>query len=180
VGSADWVVLDGDRNRLAPERDVVLDAAHFERLLRAALPSPRNRGASGSLPDTGLGERLEAALALYRGDFLAGEVASEWHLELRDDWRRLYLDGLLALGDVRLGGGDAGAAADAYRRVVLRDDLHEDACRRLMTALARSGEHAEAARHYARLAETLADVLGSAPEPASTELMERIRRAEPA
>jgi len=179
LGGADWVVLDGDRYRLAPERDVVLDAAHFERLLRAALPSPRNRGASGSVADTDPGERLEAALALYRGDFLAGEVASDWHLEPRDDWRRLYLDGLLALGDVHLGGGDPRAAADAYRRVVLRDDLHEDAYRRLMTALARSGERAEAARHYARLAETLADVLGSTPEPASTHLMERIRRAEP-
>ena len=70
-------------------------------------------------------------------------------------------------------------AANIYQRVVAREPLHEDAYRRLMRCLARVGERLTATRAYDRLATLLRTDLEAEPEPATTELKERIRRAEP-
>ncbi len=42
---------------------------------------------------------MARALTHYRGDFLEDTTAGagDWHLEHRDRWRRLYLEGQLAL-----------------------------------------------------------------------------------
>jgi DNA-binding SARP family transcriptional activator len=172
LGAPEWVVIDDDRYRLNPARGTALDAFEFERLIRAALP------ARGQVADRGGVARLETALSHYRGDFLEGEVTSGWHMELRDRWLALFLDGLVALGDGLLAMDEMAPAAQAFRRVVARDDLHEGAHRRLMTALARMGQRADALRQYQRLTESLSDALGAEPEPETTHLVERIRLAE--
>ena len=45
---------------------------------------------------------LERALARFRGDFLDGEPAGDWHLEHRDRLQRLFVDALMELGDLHL------------------------------------------------------------------------------
>ena len=57
------------------------------------------------------------------------------------------------------------------------DPLHERACRLLMQALTRQGERGEALRSYERLAERLGTELGVAPEPVTTAMADRLRRA---
>ena len=74
--------------------------------------------------------------------------------------------------------GDHQAAAAVYRRLVLAEELDEDACRRLMGALARTGARAEALRHYDRLAALLRADLDTEPEDETVALHERIRRGE--
>ena len=64
---------------------------------------------------------LEKALSRYRGDFLDGEPAGDWHLEHRDRLQRLFVDALMELGDRHADEGRNAKAADAYRRLLARD-----------------------------------------------------------
>jgi DNA-binding SARP family transcriptional activator len=182
LGGAEWVVFDDDRYKVDASRGVWFDASTFEREVAAAtkeLKAARGRkgeGAAAQLADAV--RRLRAALALYRGDFLADESAGDWHLEMRDHLQRLHADGLRALGLSMEDAGDHQAAAVVYRRLVLAEELDEDACRRLMLALARSGARTEALRHYDRVAALLRADLDAEPEPETVALHERIRRGE--
>jgi len=119
---------------------------------------------------------LRAALALYGGDFLAEADALDWHLEIRDRLRRLYSDAQMLLGDRTLELGAFDEAADAFRHAIAVDELHEEAHRRLMLALSRSGKRSEALRHYDRLAGMLRKELESEPESETRALFERLRR----
>jgi DNA-binding SARP family transcriptional activator len=108
--------------------------------------------------------RVRAALDLCRGDFLAGENAGDWHLEVRDRMHRVRVDGRWALGAHLVAAESHTAAADVYRRLMWADEWNEEAHRLLMTSLGRSGQRAEALRRYDRLASLLERQLGAKPE----------------
>jgi predicted ATPase/DNA-binding SARP family transcriptional activator len=165
LGTADVVVFDGERYVVNWALGVELDAQRFEDDVSAAL-----REREGALP------KLEHALALYGGDFLEDAHAGDWHLEYRDRLQRLYVDGLLALGELLAKAGRIDDEAEAYRRLLSRDPLHEEAHRRLIASLARAGRRSEALRQYERLVGTLERELDVKPESATVALMERVRR----
>ena len=124
------------------------DVADFERDVTIARRALKRK-------EDGAAAALERALSLYRGDFLDGEPAGDWHLEHHDRLQRLFVDGLMELG-AQLSSEDRHAkAADVYRRVLARDDLHEDAALALMQSQALLGERAQALRFYQRFAERL-------------------------
>jgi predicted ATPase/DNA-binding SARP family transcriptional activator len=172
LGGNEWIVLENERYRLSPEMETELDATVFERQMTGALQEAR--AGAGSV------ERLRAALALYRGDYLQDELVGDWHLELRDRLGRLYGDGLLALGELLLRAERWAEAAAVYQQVVRREDLHEEGHRRLMLCLARAGERGQALRHYDRLVTLLREELGAEPEAETTALYERLRQSIPA
>ncbi|HZA13576.1 MAG TPA: bacterial transcriptional activator domain-containing protein, partial [Myxococcaceae bacterium] len=94
LGRPDWIVFEEERFRINPRLAVEFDARRFETDLRAARAAlARTRDAAP----------LERALALHRGDFLAGAAAGDWLLEHRERWRRLYLEGRGAMEEVRRG-----------------------------------------------------------------------------
>lgn len=169
LGSHEVVVIEGERYRISPDVDVWFDVTAFEREMGAALQGSGSRGRGAGA--------LEEALALYRGDFLEGEVAGDWHLEIHDRVRRLYVDGLSALADAQIADEDLPAAATTLERLILAEDLREDAYRRLMLVLARSGRRDRALHHYGRLVTLLRDELDAEPEDETSELAERIREA---
>jgi predicted ATPase/DNA-binding SARP family transcriptional activator len=165
---AEWVALTNDRYRLDPAAVRGFDVAEFERDVAAARGALR-RG------DDGAADAMERALARYRGDFLDGEPAGDWHLAHRARLQRLHLDALVALGD-RLAEDEAPErAAEAYRRALARDGLHEEAVRSLMRCHARAGDRAEALRVHDRFATRLRDELGAEPSRETTGLARRIR-----
>lgn len=126
---------------------------------------------------------LRLAAEQQRGPFLAG-------FSLRDspdfdDWRasrasmvERSVGALLdRLADAAGAEGDlAGAVAAASRRVDL-DPLDESAHRRLMTALARTGERAQAIRQYRACVAVLQRELDVTPLAETTALYEAIRDA---
>jgi DNA-binding SARP family transcriptional activator len=69
---------------------------------------------------------------------------------------------------------------DVYPRIVQKQDLHEEAHRRLMLCLARSGERGRALRHYERLVALLRDELDAEPEPDTVALFDRLKQGQPA
>jgi predicted ATPase/DNA-binding SARP family transcriptional activator len=166
LGGAEWVTLDGDRYRLAPSLSWALDADRFDREARAALKDATADAAS-----------LRAVLALYRGDLLEGELVGAWVDEERDRLRRLMVDLALALGAALDRMGDAAGAAEVYQAISGREELNEEAQRRLMLAWARSGDRVRALRHYERLVAALRDALDADPEPETVRVYESLKAA---
>lgn len=130
------------------------------------------------------GNALEAT-SLRTGDLLDG-------VDLRDqafvDWltskRAEYLEALskalrtLASSSNEEETSDAGL--QAARQLVGLDQLDEAARRQFMQLLAQSGNRAEAIRQYEICANLLRDELGIEPDAATQDLLEQIRRSQPA
>lgn len=167
----DWIVVEGERYRLDPRLIIDFDAARFEEDATAALKDQS--------PAADRETRLDAALSLYVGEFLESEPVGDWHLEIRDRLRRLHRKALLALADLRIAAGKFDDAAEACRALLLRDQLHEPAYRRLMLCLDKSGQRVEALRLHETLVVLLREQLGTKPDAETTALAEQIRLAAP-
>jgi DNA-binding SARP family transcriptional activator len=165
----EWIVLAHDRYRVDPAIVEEFDVVAFEREATAA----RRALARGT---EGAAVALERALARFHGDLLDGEPAGDWHQEHRDHLQRLFVDALLALAEHHAAEERWAKAADAYRRVLARDELHEEALRALMQCHARLGERAQALRLYQRFAERLQAELDVEPDEETAELYESIQR----
>ena len=170
LGNADWVTLASDRYRVDPSVMEEFDVAEFERGIAAARQALKRQ-------QEGAVERLEEALARYRGDFVDGEPMADWHVEHRDRLQRMYVESLNELGALLTRQQQHARAADAYRRLLARDELNEDAVRALMRSLAEAGERSQALRAYRRFAERLRAELDAEPEAATTRLVERLQGA---
>lgn len=171
LGQPDWVLFQDERYTFNQALSYWYDVEAFEAGLAAA---DRLRPAA---PERAI-EHLQAALALYRGDFLEDFPDAEWVLTRREALRRRYLQALLTLGQLLLEAGRPAAAAETYRRAITHDSYLEAAHRGLMQASARQGEAGQALRHYQSLTALLAADLGAGPSPETTALYERLRRGE--
>jgi len=160
LGQPEWIVLDGDRYRLAPQLRARLDASAFERAVRQAGEDPH---------------LLRSALALWRGELLEGETPGPWVEEHRDRLRRLHVEAWLTLGSGLGREERPDEAAECYRHALRLDELREDAHRHLMSAWAASGQRARALQHYEGLLELLSNELQASPEPATIALYESLR-----
>lgn len=119
---------------------------------------------------------LEHALARFRGDFLDGEPVGDWHLEHRDRLQRVYVDALMELGARFVAEERHAKAAEAYRRVLARDELHEEALLALMKSLAAMGERSQALRVYRRFADRMREELDTEPDDETTAFFERLQQ----
>src|SRR5262249_14614310 len=117
LGGPERVTSVGDRYRVNAH-GLEFDVVEFEHDVADALRSLERRESDASA-------KLESALDRYRGDLLDGEPVGDWYLEHRDRLQRLYLDGLMRLGATLVSADRHARAADAYRRVLARDELRE-------------------------------------------------------
>ena len=168
LGGANWVTLSGDRYRVEPSLLEAFDAAEFEREVITARRALKRQeeGASG---------RLEQVVAQYRGDLLDGEPVGDWHIEHRERLQRLYIEALMDLGSSFVREERHSKAAETYRRVLARDELHEEALVALMRALADAGERSQALRVYRRFADRLREELDAEPDDETTRFFEKLQ-----
>ncbi|MEA2479714.1 MAG: hypothetical protein QOJ07_1636 [Thermoleophilaceae bacterium] len=152
LGPGGEAALGGTRDELQL-RGVTNDAAEFERLCAAGDP--------------------ESALALCRGDLLAG-LDDDWVHAAREEHR---LRMAAALEQLVTGSGDPRAAAGWARRWTALDPLSEAAHRALMEALAASGERSAALAVYAKLRERFRLELGVSPSAATRAAYDALRAA---
>ena len=127
---------------------------------------------------------LRQAVALYRGEFLAGfglpgcPAFDEWLLLQREHFQRLALEALFQLAEEALAAGDWVAAATLARRQLALDRWREDAIRQLLHALAAAGRPSEALAEYENARRLLAQELAVAPQPETIQLAEAIRQGK--
>jgi DNA-binding SARP family transcriptional activator len=170
LGGSSWVTLRGERYCIDPSLVDEFDVAELEREVADARRALRRQ-------QEGAAAQLEHALSRYRGDFLDGEPVGDWHLEHRDRLQRTYVDALTELGAAFAREQRHAKAAEVYRRVLARDELHEDAVRALMRSLAEAGERSQALRLYQRFADRLRNELEAEPETETVRLLETLQVA---
>jgi predicted ATPase/DNA-binding SARP family transcriptional activator len=164
-----WLLSDHDMIALAASHDLRLDVQQFRERLASAPGSPAE---------------LEAAIEIYRGDFLEGFslpdslAFEEWQLFERESLRQEYARGLRLLAHLNQELQNFEPAIAAARRWLSLDPLHEPAHRLLMTLYARDGQVAAAIGQYQACARLLAEELGGEPHQETQALYHRIRSGE--
>lgn len=126
-------------------------------------------------------ERLQAAVELYQGEFLAGfyvrnvPVFEEWVTRQREDLHDVAVRGLYMLAERYLAQGDTMRTLATTQRLLTLEPWHEAAHRLRMHGLALDGQPAAALAQYEQLRQRLADELGVQPSAETTVLYEKIR-----
>ncbi|MFB8008428.1 BTAD domain-containing putative transcriptional regulator [Nocardia sp. NPDC056000] len=129
-----------------------------------------------ALDDPARAQTLSRALALWRGEPLAG-LDSDWVRRFRDSLRQLRHEVIAEWADAELRLGNPKPVAADLRKALLEHPLAEDLHERLLRAYHLDNRGAEALSHYDRLRRTLATELGVDPGPRLRELHAQLLRA---
>jgi DNA-binding SARP family transcriptional activator/tetratricopeptide (TPR) repeat protein len=165
-GLPDTLVTKGPGYLLAVPREAV-DALRFEDEIRAAGEGPE------------AADRLERALALWRGEPLAGSPAGAW---ATTETQRLHSRRVAAaerLWEIRLELGHQAEAVTELDRLLVTYPTRERLVGLLMLGLYRSGCRADALDRYERLRVRLAEDFGTDPGPELSRLHTAILRGDP-
>ena len=160
---------------LSPE--VWIDILEFNRLLASCA----SHGHSVHQVCPQCLEPLQAAVALYRGDFLAGfslrdsAPFDDWQFFHGDALRRDLSGALERLVQGCAAQGDHALAIAYAQRWLSLDSLHEPAHRQLMRLYAYSGQRTAALRQYQECVRILDKELGVSPLEETTQLYNKIR-----
>jgi len=161
-----------------PTSDYWLDIAEFEPCLSASRDH-RSPGQKTLCP--ACQTRLETAVELYRGDFLAGFSLPDcpcfemWQLLTQEACHRQALESLCQLVDTYEARQDYDRVSHYACRKIELEPWRESAYRRYMRALALSGQRGEALRQYDICREQLAREMGIEPSPETIRLRQQIR-----
>ena len=152
LGVAEFVIHN-DRHIAIDPRCVWCDASAFERMLDLA----------HAAADAAERSRLTArALALYRGEFLAGE-SGEWIEATRARLRARYVAACAAQGEAHVAAGRWDEARACFQRGVDADELAEGPCLGLMACHGALREPVAGLAVFGRFASALARQLGRSP-----------------
>jgi len=125
--------------------------------------------------------RLEHAITLYKGDFLAGFYISEsqgfedWQRAERERLRVGVMEALSQLANFYLEQGRFDAGLTHATRLLELDPSREDTHRQMMMLLASGGQRSAALQQYDICRRILADEFGVEPEVATTTLYHQLR-----
>ncbi|MDP8951389.1 MAG: hypothetical protein M3N18_03965, partial [Actinomycetota bacterium] len=151
----------GELLALCPEGELWVDVDAFQ---EAALEARRTRWPAA----------YRAALNLYAGELLPGDLYEGWAEERRGELHRTHLSLLVELAALHEEGDDLGAAVETLQQVVAREPTHEEAHGGLIRLYALAGRLGEAHAQYERLRENLSRELGTEPSAESRALHEAI------
>ncbi|HXX35853.1 MAG TPA: BTAD domain-containing putative transcriptional regulator [Thermodesulfobacteriota bacterium] len=146
-----------------------VDAWSFERTLEEV----EGRRTEGMTETAAV--KLQKAIEMYRGSFLAGETEERLAISLGEGLRRKFLRSVITLGHFWDESGKYEKALDCYERGLEVDNLAEELYKRLMVCYQRLGRKAEAISVYNRCKKTLATVLGIEPSPQTQSLYHSIK-----
>lgn len=164
-----------------PASDYALDVARFTSLLDACAKHRHRHIAR--CPACAV--RLEEAVALYRGDFLAqlpavGSVPfEEWLVVKREALHQRAVEALAHLAHYYERWDDAARARHLLTRLIELALWDEEAHAQLMRSLAQAGQRSAALAQYETCRRILAEQFGVEPSAATLKLVEQIRAGLP-
>jgi LuxR family transcriptional regulator, maltose regulon positive regulatory protein len=162
-----FIVFRDGSYQLNPELSYSIDSEEFEHFIAEAEKAKREKDIERFRAS------LEAAHALYRGEFMAGAY-DDW----ADERRQFYIEQsgrvLSALAKLSLSekrwADSLKFAADALRNDPFREDMH----RLTMKALAAQGKPAAVKKHYETMGALLREELGIEPSAETRRLFSEI------
>lgn len=166
--SGAYVLTEGETVQFNGQAPFGLDVREFERLTGVL---KETGDAAWHLSSEQLRE-VEAAVALYRADFLEG-IYDDWCEPHRERLRERHLLALDVLSQTYRQGGRADLALHVARQMVQADSYRESAHRRLIESCVAVGQGAEAKVHFERYQAIWRDELGLAPSSGMRELAAR-------
>lgn len=120
----------------------------------------------------------EAALQLYRDDFLCDDLYEDWTIPYREEYRELYFQvALRAAGLLINDRGDLQTAVELCRGALKKDPLREEFYQAALQALILDKRFVEAMNMYKQYVRLLQDEFGLEPSPAITALIVDMREA---
>jgi DNA-binding SARP family transcriptional activator len=146
--SSDYVLFDKGYYRLDPTVRVWADADEFEARYERGryLENARRRPEAAA--------EYEAAIELYRDDYLVEDLYEDWTMIKREWFANAYVDMLGSLAGYYLETERYQESIQACYRLLAKDSCHEDSYRRLIECYDRLGLQGRALRQH-RLYETL-------------------------
>jgi predicted ATPase/DNA-binding SARP family transcriptional activator/DNA-binding NarL/FixJ family response regulator len=148
--SSQYLRLVGEQLALCPNVPLWVDVEAF---LEAAAMARRTREPTA----------YRAAVDLYSGDLLPGDLYETWAEDRRAELRRTYLGLLVELAGLYEKRGELGPAVEALDKAVVEEPTHEEARTGLMRLYALSGQRRKAIKQYEQLIEALSGELGLDP-----------------
>jgi predicted ATPase/DNA-binding SARP family transcriptional activator/tetratricopeptide (TPR) repeat protein len=164
---SEWLEADRELIALRCNLDPWIDTARFQALL-----------ADRSTPPI---DRLSEAVALYRGDFLAGFTLRDspdfdaWQSAHTEHLRQQFSLALEQLTRVYAAQNEFDTAIATAHKWLMLDALNEAAHRELMQLYARVGQRSTALRQYELCVAALRTELGVEPDAITTALFDQIR-----
>lgn len=167
--------------RLRLGRAVWIDRDEFEACAEKGLTLADNGPAAGgdrsAAGDASRAfDELEAAMLLYKGDFLQDYPYQEWCAEERERLRILHLQVLEKMALLHQENGALAEAIDCCERILAIDPCWEAAYQILMTCYYQQGNRNLVIAAYKRCAAQLEEQLGLAPMPETTRLYQQLIR----
>ncbi len=181
IGSGDpaapFLITTRDTLQFNPASDYTLDVTRFVALLDACARH-QHRHVSRC---PACAARLEEAVALYRGDFLA-ELSSvdsapfeEWLVLKREALHQRAVEALANLARYHERWGDAARARQLLTRQIELEPWDETAHAHLMRLLAQAGQRSAALAQYETCRRILVEQFGVKPSASTKQLYEQIR-----
>ena len=149
----DFIIRKGGGYGWNPEVPTEVDAEKFEELCRGTL--------SGD--EAAREAELNAALELYRGEFLGKFSSEPWAGPVAAYYQNLYVSSAMELLSIAEKRRYTQSAADICRAVLRTAPYHEELYQHLMRALMAQGDFQKAAAAYEELREVLSANLGILP-----------------
>ncbi|MFI9507811.1 BTAD domain-containing putative transcriptional regulator [Nocardia sp. NPDC052566] len=165
-GSADIRLLYRDFGYMLEADDVWFDVTEFERLVDSGLRAKKTGHARIARAD------LEAAMRLYDGDFLEGDM-TDWVIAHREYLKSLALCALQELRDIAERDADIAEVISLCVRTIDLDRFHEASYRKLVALHGQRGELERAHSWFRLCVVRLREHLGVAPAPETLAVFRR-------
>ncbi len=175
------LLVDRQAVQLNPARPLWSDVGEFVALLEAVERHPHR--ALERCPTCAW--RLERAVTLYRGEFLAGltvkrsSTFDDWLALTRERLHQQAVQALEALVRHYALTGRLNVAQQYAERLVRLDPWREECYAQLMRLLAAQGQRSAALRVFKQCEQMLQEEFGADPSPATCTLAQRIRANDP-
>jgi LuxR family transcriptional regulator, maltose regulon positive regulatory protein len=158
-----FIVFRDGAYQLNPEFSYRIDTEEFMDHVSAAENAKKEKN------DAVLLKHLEAAAALYRGDFMEG-LYEDWAEEQRNYYREQYLHVLNALAKLSVSEKRWTDALKFAKQILGIDPYREDLHRLVIKVLLAQRKQAAARKHFEEMEKLLKEELGVEPSPETKRL----------